>query len=260
MPFIENAGVPIHYEIEGNGPPLVLQHGVTDSLQTWYERGYVDALKCANRLILIDARGHGKSGKPHDPAAYATELMVGDVTSVLDHVGVATARYFGYSMGALIGFGIARDTPERAQAFILGGASPQSPIAGGSAYMGPGGDALLKAFHSGAKTVVSMYGECLTPELESRLLANDMEALIAWRRQRMASPGFEGILSSIRAPTLLYAGSSDPTHAQVQACAAHIRGATFVSLPDLGHIEAMCRSDLVLPHVLRFMADISNDH
>jgi pimeloyl-ACP methyl ester carboxylesterase len=183
--------------------------------------------------------------------------MVRDVTSVLDHIGVATTRYFGYSMGTLIGFGIARDAPERAQAFILGGAPP---IAGGSAYMGPGGDALLEAFHSRAKTVVSMYGECLTPELEWRLLANDMEALIAWRRQRIASPGFEGILSSIRAPTLLYAGSSDPIHAQVQASAARICGATFVSLPDLGHIEAMCRSDLVLPHVLRFLADISNDH
>jgi pimeloyl-ACP methyl ester carboxylesterase len=122
MPLIENAGVPIHYEIEGNGPPLVLQHGATDSLQTWYERGYVDALKRANRLILIDARGHGDSGKPHDPAAYATELMVRDVTTVLDHIGVATTQYFGYSMGALIGFGIARDAPERAHAFILGGA------------------------------------------------------------------------------------------------------------------------------------------
>lgn len=250
MPFIDNAGIRIHYEIEGEGPPLLLHHGATDSLESWYERGYVSALKPGNRLILIDARGHGDSGKPHDPESYATELMVGDVLAVLDHLGVATTRYFGYSMGALTGFGMARFALGRVQAFILGGAPP---IAGGSAYSGADGDVLVKAFQSGPETVLAMYGKCLTPPLESRLRANDMEALIAWRRKRMSSPGFQEVLSSITAPTLLFAGSADPIHAQVQASAADIRGATFVSLPDLGHIEAMCRSDLVLPHVLQFL-------
>jgi pimeloyl-ACP methyl ester carboxylesterase len=255
MPFVDNAGVPIHYEIEGDGPALLLHHGATDSLQTWYERGYVDALKPANRLILIDARGHGNSGKPHDPESYASELMVRDVITVLDHLGIETTRYFGYSMGALTGFGIARDAPERVQAFILGGAPP---IAGGSAYAGPDGDVLLKAFQRGPEAVLAMYGECLTPELKSRLRANDMEALIAWRRCRMASPGFEGTLSRIRVPTLLFAGSSDPIHAQVQECTAHIHRASFVSLPGLGHIEAMCRSDVILPYILRFLTEIAS--
>ena len=252
MPFIDNAGIRIHYEIEGDGPPLVLHHGATDSLGSWYEFGYVSALKAGNRLILIDARGHGDSGKPHDPDSYATELMVGDVLAVLDHLGVAATRYFGYSMGALTGFGMARFALGRVQAFILGGAPP---IAGGGAYSGPDGDVLLKAFHSGPETVLSMFGKSLTPQLESRLRANDMEALIAWRRKRMRSPGFEEIVSSITAPTLLFAGSADPIHAQVQAAAVAIRGATFVSLPGLGHIEAMCRGDLVLPHVLQFLND-----
>jgi pimeloyl-ACP methyl ester carboxylesterase len=256
MPFIQNAGVAIHYEIEGDGPPLVLQHGATDSLQSWYERGYVDALKHGNRLILIDARGHGDSGKPHDPEAYATESMARDVLAVLDHLGIITTRYFGYSMGALVGFGLAKEAPKRAQAFILGGAPP---IAGGSAYMTSEGDALLNAFRDGPRAVISMYGDCLTAQLESRLLANDMEALIAWRRGRMASPGLEEVLSNIRVPTLLFAGSADPVHAKVQACAAEIRGAAFVSLPGLGHIEAMCRSDRVLPHVLRFLAGLARE-
>ena len=61
MPYVDSQGVRIHYEVEGVGPPLVLQHGFSDSLQTWYELGYVDALKPENRLILVDARGHGAS-------------------------------------------------------------------------------------------------------------------------------------------------------------------------------------------------------
>ena len=44
MPTVANQGVRIHYEVAGEGPPLVLQHGFTDSLLGWYERGYVDAV------------------------------------------------------------------------------------------------------------------------------------------------------------------------------------------------------------------------
>ena len=56
-----------HYRVEGDGQPLVLQHGFTDSLETWYDTGYVNGLKRQYWLILIDARGHGASDKPHEP-------------------------------------------------------------------------------------------------------------------------------------------------------------------------------------------------
>ena len=41
MAYADNHGVRIHYQVEGNGPPLVLQHGYSDSLESWYEFGYV---------------------------------------------------------------------------------------------------------------------------------------------------------------------------------------------------------------------------
>ncbi len=69
MPYADNEGVRIFYEVVGDGPPLVLQHGMMMSLRRWSMAGYVDALKSKYRLILIDARGHGQSDKPHDPAA-----------------------------------------------------------------------------------------------------------------------------------------------------------------------------------------------
>jgi pimeloyl-ACP methyl ester carboxylesterase len=70
MPYAHNAGVRIHSQVEGEGCPLVLQHGFSESVVDWYESGYVDALSRDYRLILIDARGHGTSDKPHDPDAY----------------------------------------------------------------------------------------------------------------------------------------------------------------------------------------------
>ena len=71
MPYADNDGIRIHYQVEGEGPPLVLQHGFSESVVDWYEVGYVDALRSDYRLILIDARGHGASDKPHDTDSYA---------------------------------------------------------------------------------------------------------------------------------------------------------------------------------------------
>jgi len=51
MPYAVNQGIRIHYQIEGDGEPLVLQHGFTDSLETWYDLGYVEALRPQYRLI-----------------------------------------------------------------------------------------------------------------------------------------------------------------------------------------------------------------
>jgi len=77
MPYATHGDLRIHYETDGSGPPLVLQHGYTLSLKRWYALGYVDALRARYRLILVDARGHGESDKPHDPAAYGLHLRGG---------------------------------------------------------------------------------------------------------------------------------------------------------------------------------------
>jgi pimeloyl-ACP methyl ester carboxylesterase len=68
MAYADNNGVRIHYQVEGNGPPLVLQHGYSDSLESWYDFGYVEQLKSERQVILIDARGHGASDQPHNTA------------------------------------------------------------------------------------------------------------------------------------------------------------------------------------------------
>jgi pimeloyl-ACP methyl ester carboxylesterase len=134
MPYADNHGVHVHYEVEGEGPPLVLQHGFTDSLRTWYELGYVDALKQDYRLILVDARGHGSSDKPYEPEAYKPECNAADVVSVLTELGISRARFFGYSMGGWIAFAMAKYAPETIGALIIGGANPH-PIAPPDPYL-----------------------------------------------------------------------------------------------------------------------------
>ena len=124
MPYVTNEGIRIHYEIDGDGPPLVLQHGFTQKVKSWEMAGYVDALKPHYRLIRVDARGHGDSDKPHDPTAYTLYRHVNDVVAVLDVLNLRTAHFWGYSMGGWIGFGMAKYAPRRVDALMIGGAQP----------------------------------------------------------------------------------------------------------------------------------------
>jgi pimeloyl-ACP methyl ester carboxylesterase len=99
MPYVRSQGLRMHYQVEGDGPPLVLQHGFGDSLESWYELGYVEALKDEYRLILIDARGHGASDKPHEPEAYSFQNVTIDVVAVLDDLAIAQAHYLALQEG-----------------------------------------------------------------------------------------------------------------------------------------------------------------
>src|SRR5215467_13654037 len=124
MPYATNQGLRINYRVEGSGPPLVLQHGYTWHLGGWTRCGYVEPMKSHYQLILVDARGHGASDKPHDPDAYRLPLKVGDVVAVLDALHVPSAHFWGYSMGGWIGWGMAKYAPERVQGLVIGGAHP----------------------------------------------------------------------------------------------------------------------------------------
>ncbi len=152
----------------------MLQHGFTDSLETWYDLGYVEALKSNYRLILIDARGHGASDKPHEPDAYERARNVADISSVLDDLNISRAHYFGYSMGGRIGFAIARYAPERVHSLILGGGSPYP-----QSQAGP--DRMLQALRQGADVIPAIWGVPVPPAVRARLVKNDVEARIALR-------------------------------------------------------------------------------
>jgi pimeloyl-ACP methyl ester carboxylesterase len=250
MPYAMNKGVRIHYRIEGDGRPLVLQHGFTDSLETWYETGYVQALKPDYRLILIDARGHGASDKPHQPDAYDRERNVEDIAAVLDDLDIPRAHYLGYSMGGRIGFAIARYAPERVHSLILGGGSPYP-----QSQAGP--DRMLEALKQGAEAIPSLWGITEPPELIARLVKNDAKALVACRSKGLQSAGFAEILPTMRMPCLLYAGEDDPVCAENRKCIRGMPNVTFFSLPGLSHVEAVSRSDLVLPRVKQFLETVN---
>jgi pimeloyl-ACP methyl ester carboxylesterase len=244
MPYAENQGVKVYYEVEGSGVPIVLQHSFTGSLNRWRECGYVDGLSADYRLILIDARGHGKSGKPHDPADYAWEFRARDVLAVMDQLGLRRVNFWGYSLGGIYGFSLAKYAPERLNSLILGGAHPYATSM--EVFRGIDGrnpEEFLSAFER-------FIGERFTPALREKMLNNDLEALAASAGDR---PSWEEILPTCAVPCLLYVGAKDPRLALVRRCAEQIPRAVFVSISGCNHAETNAASHLVLPHALQFL-------
>ena len=254
MPFADNDGVRIHYGVEGEGPPLVLCHGLSQSLEFWRILGYVEALKRNYRLILIDARGHGNSDKPHDPEAYSYELMVADVVTVLDALNIEKAHYLGYSMGGYMGWLIGKHAPDRFHSLIIGGSSPleQDPDA-----PDPTIDWFKSLFKQGNETVLTTYetmmGVEFPPEAKEVLMNNDPEALIAVLSIFKEQVDYDETIANATLPCLIYNGEADPHDANTKKSMDKLPNATFVTLPGLDHFAGFMRSDLVLPHIQKFL-------
>lgn len=254
MPYAVKDGVHIHYAVEGNGPPLLLHWGFAGSAEDWEDPGYVAALRDRYRLVMLDPRGQGRSDTPHDPAAYAAQCRVGNVLAVLDAEGIDRAHYWGYSLGGWIGFAVGVYAPHRLRSLVLGGAHPFEGNPRSTE-----GDVWLAALRQGMAEMVRLCEAessdwWQSPGERARWLAADAEALAAARQQRLTEPDFpEEVLAAIQVPALLFAGTLDEPD-PVQRAARLMPHATFVALVGLDHAQAIARSDIVLPHVLAFLA------
>ena len=83
MKYATHRGYRIAYDVEGDGPPVVLQHGLLDNRKRWAEVGYVAGLADSYRVICVDSLGHGDSDKPKEEALYQREQRAGDIAAVL---------------------------------------------------------------------------------------------------------------------------------------------------------------------------------
>jgi pimeloyl-ACP methyl ester carboxylesterase len=105
-----------------DAPLVVLQHGfAADTTANWVAPGVVDALLAAGREVLsVDARGHGLSDKPHDPAFYGETRMSRDLVELFDALDLTQLDLVGYSMGAIISV-ITASTDRHIRRMVIGG-------------------------------------------------------------------------------------------------------------------------------------------
>ena len=113
----------------GHGPPIVALHGLASSAH-WYDI-VAPLLFDQYRIIAPDQRGHGQTTQA--PSGYDWETLSGDVTGLMDHVGLDRATVLGHSWGGNVATNLAARYPERVSKLVmidggfLGGASARDP-------------------------------------------------------------------------------------------------------------------------------------
>ena len=106
---LQHNGYEINYDVAGDGPPLVLIHGVGSSLESW--DSIVERLRNTYRVLRYDTLGHGDSEKPDGP--YALDDYVSELLAVLDAEIIARTHIVGSSFGGMIAQAFAIADPER---------------------------------------------------------------------------------------------------------------------------------------------------
>ena len=120
--YVDSGGVKIRYVMRGQGEPVILLHGFIFSAKSnWIDGGVFEALSQDYRVVALDLRGHGESGKPHDARSYGLE-MINDVLRLMDHLKIERAHLIGYSLGGILALKLIEVAPERLLSLVLGGA------------------------------------------------------------------------------------------------------------------------------------------
>jgi pimeloyl-ACP methyl ester carboxylesterase len=241
MALVSNGNVTIHYEVAGEGEPLVLQHGFFGSIQDWYEYGYVEALKRRFQLLLIDARGHGASAKPHQPEEYSLYLRALDVVKVLDAQKIEKCHYLGYSMGGWIGFGLMQWFPARFRSFVLSAIQPYAMETLG----------MREAVATLERWVPQLP---ISEARKERFLSNDREALLAAVAENRTDNA--EALRNLTVPCLLMAGDRDAIYQAVRQSSRLSGRIELVTIPGADHNATLSRSDRVIPELERFLKGI----
>ena len=233
------AAMRIHHEQHGDGPPIVLVHGWgVDGRRNWVDTGWVAALAALRRVILIDVRGHGRSEKPHDDAAYRYAAMSADVIQVIDELGVERADFFGYSMGAFMGAALLGSHPERFTSMVLGGIGDETPE---SAAVATTIAAALRADDPSA--ISDPVGRAYRAFVDADP-ANDREALAVaalamWPDGHPTEVGGPG-LREADVPVLIVNGSDDHPYVDTAPRLADaLRRSRLVVVPGCDHLTAL---------------------
>jgi pimeloyl-ACP methyl ester carboxylesterase len=235
MAFFDSDGVQIHYDEHGAGAPVVLVHGFASNADNnWGMTGWFAALARRYRVIAIDCRGHGQSGKPHDRESYSGDKMGGDVIRLLDHLGIQRTLLMGYSMGARISLGLLMSHPERLRAIVLGGIGAASNT--GVTLSRP---AIVEALLAeDPKTITSATAKQFRQFAD--LNRNDLKALAACMGAHRPDASAEELanLRTNRVPVMIVIGTKDLLVGNPAELRDAIPGSLLVRLEGRDHLNA----------------------
>ncbi|QAY68547.1 alpha/beta fold hydrolase [Paenibacillus protaetiae] len=251
-------GIELYYEEEGAGFPLVMLHGLMWSGMTFQRE--IDRLKAHYRVIALDSRGHGKSGKP---PVYTWQDHVQDVIALLDTIGIESCYLLGASMGSYIAQGVAIAVPRRIKKLVL--------IAPKSNGLTSSMQEMLER-HAGAMKDLALedqIGRAFSYMFHNQAAVR--KALTDWhtgqvtlndpQEQAAANKALEGFdfrhdLKNVTAQTLVISGKHDGLNPPERGreVALLIPDSAFVEFQHSGHAPSIEEPERFLEEITNFLA------
>lgn len=251
----------LHYETQGNGPPVVFIHGLGATSNVWHAQRTV--LSKYFRVIVYDRSGCGRS--PQAANGYSIEGWADELARLLEHLGVEKAAVVGHSLGSMIAQRFAAKYPERTSALVL---------AGGEAALSPEGrdilteraeaieiHGLIAAVDPWLTGVLSAATRAADPALAGLLramfLAYD-DTTYAQQALALRDGDVRDDQAHIGCPTLLLVGDQDPVTplSWQQGIAAGIAGSRIRIIADTAHMTMLESPALFNTALLEFLAGL----
>ncbi len=254
----------LHYEMLGEGRPVVLIHGFTNFGLSWAPQ--LPALVHAGyRVILPDLHGHGSS-QPATALCTVADLAA-QLTSLLDRLDAKPAVLCGLSLGGMVALEMAIARPDRVAGLIV--ANSRSSFTGPEVRaMVDGWIALFQAPHGPVRRLQATWP--MLANAAFRDSSAGRAAYEAWSRVLARLPGSslchvaEGMtwfdlrarLKTIRMPALFVSGERDRLFGaeEARAMADEVAGAVCSVIPDAGHLSSLDSADRFNRLLLDFLA------
>ncbi len=261
MPTLRVGSVGLHYELAGQGEPLLFIHGLGSSIEDWAPQ--ISAFASRYRVLAFDVRGHGRSDKPAGP--YSVPLFAADTAALLDALSIGPAHVVGISMGGMIALQLLADFPERVRSITIVNSGPALILRTFAQKLG-----ILQRFAIVRALGMRRMGKVLSGRLfpdpqadalratfierwarnDKRAYLDSMRALIGW--------SVADKLPRMSRPALVIAAEHDYTPvAAHRAWAATLPGARVTVMPGAHHAVPMEKPDDFNAVLGEFLASIS---
>jgi len=176
----------LHYEIKGEGKPVIFLHGYLENLKMW--KGFAEELSRNYKIILIDLPGHGKSKSYHK--THTMEFMAQKVNEVLEKLQIDKAIMVGHSMGGYVTLAFAGLFPEKLKAIVLQNSSSLPDLEEKKAQR-------LKAVETAHKNLDTLI-KMSVPSLFAEKNLSDLKEEIEFAKGLARETSLEGVEAALR--------------------------------------------------------------
>ena len=258
MPLLNNNGVQLHYEVHGDGPPLLLSHGYSSTSAMW--NAQIPPLSEKYKLIIWDMRGHGASDYPLDQSAYSEEHTVADMAAILNATCKPAEKVIvgGLSLGGYMSLAFYRRHPERVRALLIIDTGPGFKKDSARDEWNKTARATGERLKREGLSVL----QSASPE-RARVTHRNADGLVraAFGMLTQRDASVIESLAGVKVPSLVVVGGDDkPFLAASEYMQQKIPGAKKVIVPDAGHAVNIDQPQAFVEAVMNFLHDMESGH